>query len=558
MEPLRGDDPRQIGRYKLVARLGAGGMGQVFLGFSPSGRPMAVKVVHRDLARDQAFLHRFRQEVAAARKVSGAYTAPVVDAGYDDLPWLATTLVVGPSLADAVAQQGPLPEAAVWRLAAGLVEALAEVHSCGLVHRDLKPSNVLLAADGPRLIDFGISRALDGTAITGTSIIGTPAFMSPEQASGAPVGPASDVFSLGGTLTFAATGSGPFGDGNPVAMIYRVVHGEPVLAGLPGALPYLVSRCLAKGPEDRATLAELMEVITANLVPAEDAMSFWPQGLGDFIGSYQARLSSGTGSLPPLVPEEAQPEPPAPEQVQARAPEQVQARAPEQVQTPAPDGPTGPTGSGDQHPATEVAASHGQEEGPETITAQRARPIPPEPGPPPVAAPSAAAPPVSRPTRSPSRRRALAASIGVLAVGILVAVVVLVTSSSPPGSSSSGGSPTPRAIGNTAAPAALTVEATEQVGATSGVPAPYIAVRVLPEGHATAVADGALFPAATGSGYVWTTNLAAGTYQVCVQPPTGMRFVGANTDALPGWFCTTVRLEPGLAPVGFALVRATG
>jgi serine/threonine protein kinase len=159
MEPLRRDDPRQIGRYKLVARLGAGGMGQVFLGFSPSGRPMAVKVVHRDLARDQAFLHRFRQEVAAARKVSGAYTAPVVDAGYGDLPWLATTLVVGPSLADAVAQQGPLPEAAVWRLATGLVEALAEVHSCGLVHRDLKPSNVLLAADGPRLIDFGISRA---------------------------------------------------------------------------------------------------------------------------------------------------------------------------------------------------------------------------------------------------------------------------------------------------------------------------------------------------------------------------------------------------------------
>jgi serine/threonine protein kinase len=368
MEPLRGDDPRQIGRYKLVARLGAGGMGQVFLGFSPSGRPMAVKVVHRDLARDQAFLHRFRQEVAAARKVSGAYTAPVVDAGYGDLPWLATTLVVGPSLADAVAQQGPLPEAAVWRLAAGLAEALAEVHSCGLVHRDLKPSNVLLAADGPRVIDFGISRALDGTAITGTGmLIGTPAFMSPEQASGAPVGPASDVFSFGGVLTFAATGSGPFGDGNPVAMMYRVVHGEPGLAMLPGALAELVSRCLAKRPEDRATLAELMEVITAKLAPAEVAMSFWPQGLADFIGSYQARLSSGMESLPPLVPEEARPEPPAPEQVQPRAPEQLQLRTPEQVQPPVPDEPTGPTGSGDQHPATEVAASHGQEDGPKQL-----------------------------------------------------------------------------------------------------------------------------------------------------------------------------------------------
>src|SRR6266849_6589948 len=150
MEPLRAEDPRQVGRYRLEARLGSGGMGQVFLGFSPAGRPMAVKVVHRELARDRAFLSRFRQEVAAARKVSGAYTAAVVDAGDGDLPWLATTLVVGPSLADAVEQLGPLPEVSVWRLAAGLAEALAEVHSCGLIHRDLKPSNVLLAADGHR------------------------------------------------------------------------------------------------------------------------------------------------------------------------------------------------------------------------------------------------------------------------------------------------------------------------------------------------------------------------------------------------------------------------
>jgi len=203
-------------------------MGQVFLGFSPAGRPMAVKVVHPELARDHAFLSRFRQEVAAARKVSGAYTAAVVDAGDGDLPWLATTLVVGPSLADAVEPLGPLPEVSVWRLAAGLAEALAEVHFCGLIHRDLKPSNVLLAADGPRVIDFGISRALDGTGMTGTGmLVGTPSFMSPEQASGTPVGPASDVFSFGGVLAFAATGHGPFGDGSPVALIYRVVHWCP-------------------------------------------------------------------------------------------------------------------------------------------------------------------------------------------------------------------------------------------------------------------------------------------------------------------------------------------
>ena len=221
---------------------------------------MAVKVVHPELARDRAFLSRFRQEVAAARMVSGAYTAPVVDAGDGDLPWLATTLVVGPSLDEAVEQQGPLPEVSVWRLAA----CLAEVHACGLVHRDLRPSNVLLAADGPRVIDFGISRALDGTGLTGTGMLmGTPAFMSPEQAAGTPVGPATDVFSFGGVLTFAATGAGPFGDGSPVAMIYRVVHGEPRLAGLPGALPGLVTRCLARRPEDRPTFAELMEIITA-------------------------------------------------------------------------------------------------------------------------------------------------------------------------------------------------------------------------------------------------------------------------------------------------------
>ena len=211
------------------------------------------------------------------------------------LPWFATTLVAGPSLADTFEQHGPLPEISVWRLAAGLAEALAEVHSHGLVHRDLKPSNVLLAVDGPRVIDFGISRALDGTSLTGTGmIVGTPAFMSPEQATGTPVGPATDVFSFGGVVTFAATGSGPFGDGNPVAMIYRVVHGEPMLDGLPAALAGLVTRCLVKRPDDRATLTELMEIITANLAPVTSATSFWPEALADFIGSYQARFTADT------------------------------------------------------------------------------------------------------------------------------------------------------------------------------------------------------------------------------------------------------------------------
>jgi len=364
MEPLRGDDPRRVGRYTLVARLGAGGMGRVFLGFSPAGRPMAVKVVHPELARDQAFLTRFKQEVAAARRVSGAYTAPVVDAGDGELPWFATTLVPGPSLTDAVGQLGPLTEVAVWRLAAGLAEALADVHSCGLIHRDLKPSNVLLAADGPRVIDFGISRALDGTGMTGMTgtgmLIGTPGFMSPEQASGTPVGPASDVFSLGGVLTFAANGIGPFGDGTPVVMIYRVVHAEPTLTGLSPALAQLVSRCLVKRVDERATLPELMEIITPNMTPVMSATSFWPGALARVIGSYQASFDANTRAWSSPAPVQAEPSPP-----------------PFQAGPSRPDVPVDPQGSGDLPVPTDVAVGHGKRDEPATVTAEQATPAPP-------------------------------------------------------------------------------------------------------------------------------------------------------------------------------------
>ena len=207
MEPLSPNDPPTVGEFRLRARLGAGGMGRVYLGFSPAGRAVAVKVVHAELARNAEFRHRFGREVAAARAVSGMYTAPVVAAGLeDDPPWLATGYVPGPSLADVVAQHGALPEPAVWRLAAGLAEALRAVHQSSLVHRDLKPANVLLAADGPHVIDFGISRAFEGTTVTAVGmVVGTPGYMSPEQAEGKQVGPASDVFSLGCVLAFAGT-----------------------------------------------------------------------------------------------------------------------------------------------------------------------------------------------------------------------------------------------------------------------------------------------------------------------------------------------------------------
>src|ERR1700761_6816028 len=251
MEPLRPDDPPAVGSFLLRARLGAGGAGRGYPAAAPAGRAVAIKVIHPELAHDETFRSRFRREVAAARQVSGAYTAPVVDAGLEGEPlWLATVFVAGPSLAAAVDEGGPFPVAAMWRLAAGLTEALGAVHASGLVHRDLKPANVLLASDGPRLIDFGIARALDGTAITAAGhIVGTPAFMSPEQAEGKFTGPVSDVFSLGSVLAYAASGVAPFGTGRPATILYRVVHTAPVLDGVPAGLDELVRWCLAKDPE---------------------------------------------------------------------------------------------------------------------------------------------------------------------------------------------------------------------------------------------------------------------------------------------------------------------
>ena len=293
MEPLAADDPQQVGGYRLHARLGAGGMGQVFLGFSPAGRAVAVKVIHRQFARDPEFVRRFGHEVEAARAVSGAYTAPVVAAGPgDDPPWLATVFVPGPSLAEVIAHAGPLPESAVWRLAGGLIEALQAVHAGGLVHRDLKPANVLLAADGPRLIDFGISRALEGAAMSVTSlIVGTPAFMSPEQAEGLPVGPASDVFALGSVIAFAATGAAPFGGGasSPIVVAYRVVHARPDLSHVPVPLTNLVAACLAKNPADRPQLAQLMDAIRDGSAPHQAGWpgSYWPEPVAGMVSSRQ-------------------------------------------------------------------------------------------------------------------------------------------------------------------------------------------------------------------------------------------------------------------------------
>ncbi|MHC3819263.1 serine/threonine-protein kinase [Streptomyces sp. DT9] len=266
-QPLTADDPATIAGYRLAAKLGAGGMGKVYLSYTPGGRPVAIKVIRPEFGEDPEFRRRFAQEVQSAQRVQGLFTAPVIDADTNGAqPWLATAYVPGPSLADAVVAHGALPVEAVLLLIAGMAEALHVIHGAGIVHRDLKPSNVLLAADGPRVIDFGIAYAADATSLTGSGVtIGTPSFMAPEQAAGRRVTPATDIFALGQVAAFAAAGAPAFGEGTSHGVLYRIVHEEPDLSRVPERLMELVSRCLAKDPEARPSVAEVIELCqTAN------------------------------------------------------------------------------------------------------------------------------------------------------------------------------------------------------------------------------------------------------------------------------------------------------
>ncbi|MER5222159.1 serine/threonine-protein kinase [Streptomyces flaveus] len=272
MQPLDVGEPTTVGPYRLLGRLGSGGMGRVYLGRSAGGRTVAVKIVHPHFALDEEFRARFRREVDAARRVGGAYTAPVLDADPDaSIPWVATAYAAGPSLAAAVADAGPLPEHSVRVLGAGLAEALSAVHGLELVHRDVKPSNVLLTLDGPLLIDFGIARATDGTAsLTSTGVsVGSPGYMSPEQILGKGVTGAADVFSLGAVLAYAAIGAPPFPGDSSASLLYKVVHEEPELGSLEGELRDVVAACLAKDPGERPSPASL----AARLVPEGAARS---------------------------------------------------------------------------------------------------------------------------------------------------------------------------------------------------------------------------------------------------------------------------------------------
>ncbi|MFF6997996.1 protein kinase [Streptomyces sp. NPDC008313] len=293
MQPLDVGEPMVVGPYRLLGRLGSGGMGRVYLGRSAGGRTVAVKIVHPHFALDEEFRARFRREVEAARRVGGAWTAPVLDADPEaPVPWVATGYVAGPTLTAAVAGGGPLPEHSVRVLGAGLAEALAAVHGLGLVHRDVKPSNVLLTLDGPLLIDFGIARATGGTAsLTSTGVsVGSPGYMSPEQILGKGVAGAADVFSLGAVLAYAATGTSPFPGDSSAALLYKVVHEEPELGSLDGGLRELVGRCLAKDPARRPAPGEVAAALAPEGAARLVAAGWLPGPLVEQVSRGAVRL----------------------------------------------------------------------------------------------------------------------------------------------------------------------------------------------------------------------------------------------------------------------------
>ncbi|TLW91749.1 serine/threonine protein kinase [Saccharomonospora piscinae] len=301
MRPLAAGDPRVLGPYRALGVLGDGGMGRVLLATGPDGRPAAVKLVHDFLARDAVFRERFRREIAACRLVSGAYTAPVLDADPDaPTPWLATRYVPGPSLGLAVTSTGPFPAESLRLLAVGLATALADIHRAGLVHRDLKPANLLLAHDGPRVIDFGIARAAeDDTELTGTgAVIGSPEFMSPEQAHGRELTPATDVFSLGTVLVFAATGRGPFAGSSAAQSLYNVAHADPDLDGVPPPLRDVVAACLDKDPRRRPTPGDLLDRLTGDVRPGAEP---WPPSVHELIREREADAARALLAPPPTA-----------------------------------------------------------------------------------------------------------------------------------------------------------------------------------------------------------------------------------------------------------------
>ena len=310
MKPLAPSDPGHIGPHRVLARLGAGGMGHVYLARSPDGRLSAVKVVHSELARDAGFRARFEREVKVAARVRGPFTPAVMDADPEAAsPWMATEYVPGPTLKEMVVEGGPLPEASLRVLALGLARALSTIHVAGLMHRDLKPSNVLLSPRGPQVIDFGIARAIEGTVLTKTGeAFGTPSYTTPEAILGQEQGPASDVFSLAGVVVYAATGRPPFGKGRAAEVLPRIVDQEPDLEGVPEGLRPLLSHCLSKDPTRRPTTDEVVHALSSGPLPSAEH-GWLPDRVNAEIDDRGRELQRLMAVVPVAPPEETAPVP---------------------------------------------------------------------------------------------------------------------------------------------------------------------------------------------------------------------------------------------------------
>ncbi|WP_453833893.1 serine/threonine-protein kinase [Streptomyces zhihengii] len=472
MEELAPGDPRTIGDYRLLARLGAGGMGQVYVARSGRGRTVAVKLVRPELAVREEFRERFRREVLAARRIGGSWTAPVLDADTEAaVPWVATGYIAGPALRTVVSEHGPLPERSTAVLASGLAHALTDIHAAGLIHRDLKPSNVLITIDGPRVIDFGIARALetvtDGGLTRTGALIGSPGFMAPEQIRGDRVTTACDVFCLGSVLVYAATGRLPFGtSGTGVhAQMYRIAQEEPSLDGVPGGLRDLVRDCLRKDPAARPGLPEVLERTAAARQP--DAEPWIPAALVAQLGRHAVGLleyeqpGSDDAAAPDPSATPAAPPAPGPSPAGGTAPPPVPAAPPAPTPSPAvpapspgapaapahpapapapQDGPTPAHHTPVQHPPAHHTpvqhppAHHTPVQHPHALFAPAVPPPPPEPGP---AAPAA-----------PGRSRlagtlALAAVALVVALGAGGAVYAVMSGDHTGGDGKNGASPDP-------------------------------------------------------------------------------------------------------------------
>ncbi|MFC4052153.1 serine/threonine-protein kinase [Actinomadura syzygii] len=423
--PLEPGDPRALGQYEVVGRLGAGGQGAVFLGRAPGGEYVAVKLLHAQMANDPAARARFTREVSAAQKVEPFCTARVIEADvHGDQPYVVSEFIDGPSLHDVVAHDGPRSAAELERLAIGTVTALAAIHEAGIVHRDFKPNNVMLAADGPRVVDFGIARTVNSqeSAVTATGmVVGTPGYLAPEQLTGAPLTPAVDIFAWGATMVFAATGQSPFEADTLPVIINRILNEEPDLSALPaGPVRDLIGRCLSKDAGLRPPAPQLLLNLLGHVGAA-------PAGQGD----QEDLLNQGTRiasqlAPPPPVPPAPRPQPPQPQHQITPPPMPMhQAGIPQGgMQGGMPGGPQGGIHGGMQGPHTPPPQPITPPPMPMYQGGGMPPPPPTSPGPP-MRHPVPPGPGFAPPKQSSSAGPIIAIGCGALALIVIIAIVAI-------------------------------------------------------------------------------------------------------------------------------------